>query len=82
MNLTDLRNLTIPFSPPVVMFAKLSIGFFLLRLIRAKTQRYIIYFALLVNTLFSIAYFFLVLFQCFPVSIYVSGIPERNIWEN
>jgi hypothetical protein len=66
------------------MFAKLSIGFFLLRLIRVKTQRYIIYFALLVNTLFSIAYFFLVLFQCFSVSIYVSGIfwVKRNIWDN
>ncbi|RDW77796.1 hypothetical protein BP6252_05849 [Coleophoma cylindrospora] len=55
---------------PVVMFAKLSIGTFLLRLIRDRTQQNIIYSVLLVNVLFSITYFFLVLFQCLPVSVY------------
>ncbi|RDW61635.1 hypothetical protein BP5796_11527 [Coleophoma crateriformis] len=58
------------FSIPTVMFAKLSIGTFLLRLIRDRTQKTILYMVLLVNVLFSLTYFFLVLFQCLPISAY------------
>lgn len=54
------------------MFAKLSIGAFLLRVLRAKWQRYTIYGVIIFNTVLSLAYFFVVVFQCMPVSSYVS----------
>jgi hypothetical protein len=46
---------------------KLSIGFFLLRVCVRKTQRYIIWLVIGAVTLYSLFYFFLIIFQCQPV---------------
>jgi hypothetical protein len=51
---------------------KLSIGTFLLRVVNSRVQRYTIYGVLLVVTLYSIAYLCMVIFQCIPVSHFVS----------
>jgi hypothetical protein len=55
-----------------ILTVKLSIGAFLLRIVQSKHQRYTVYGVLLVNILFSIVYLCLVIFQCTPISHFVS----------
>ncbi|KAK7953950.1 integral membrane family protein [Apiospora saccharicola] len=50
-----------------MMFIKLSIGIFLLRLATQKRYRYLIWGSLVVITIWSLALFFWNLFQCNPV---------------
>lgn len=52
------------------MFLKLSIGAFLLRLLKSKAQRLVVYVALGVVTVYSVAYMFMTIFQCSPVDHY------------
>lgn len=49
---------------------KLSIGFFLLRVCVRKTQRVIIWVVVSAVTLFSLFYFFLIIFQCRPTDYF------------
>lgn len=50
-----------------MMFIKLSIGIFLLRLAMQKTYRYILWSSLVIVAIWSIVLFFWNLFQCKPV---------------
>ena len=50
-----------------MMFIKLSIGIFLLRLAVLKTYRYILWISLVIVAVWSIVLFFWNLFQCKPV---------------
>ena len=50
-----------------MMFVKLSIGIFLLRIAMQKRYKYIIWASLVVITLWSLALFFWDVFQCNPV---------------
>ncbi|KAF2090667.1 hypothetical protein K490DRAFT_61990 [Saccharata proteae CBS 121410] len=51
-----------------VLFFKLSVSFFYLRITNLKWQRKIIYVLAVVNVLYSTGYFILLIFQCTPVS--------------
>lgn len=51
-----------------MMFIKLSIGVFLLRISAAKVYRYILWTSLVVITIWSMAVFFWDVFQCTPVT--------------
>jgi hypothetical protein len=52
------------------LFIRLSIAVFLLRICVKPIHRYIIHFTLLSIILFTTFYFFLVIFQCSPVSFF------------
>ena len=51
-----------------MMFVKLSIGIFLLRLAVGKVYRYILLVSLVIVTLWSLGIFFWDVFQCTPVA--------------
>jgi hypothetical protein len=53
-----------------MILSKTSIGFFLLRITPSRIHRYIIYVALGVTIFCSVAFFFIALFQCSPVSYF------------
>lgn len=50
-----------------MLFIKLSIGFFLLRLSNSKLYNWIIYVSLAIITVWSVVIFFWNVFQCSPV---------------
>lgn len=54
------------------MFLKFSIGLFLLRIAVTKTQKSIIWLVMVVTAIISLYFFFLFVFQCWPV---------RYFWE-
>ncbi|KAK3337378.1 integral membrane protein [Cercophora scortea] len=56
--------------PLLSALIRTSIAVFLLRIATAKAHRYIIYTALVFIWVLSIAYFFIVLFQCSPTSFF------------
>jgi hypothetical protein len=49
---------------------KLSIGYFLLRVTNAKLQIWIIYIAMFSTAFSGAVFFFITLFQCYPVSFF------------
>ncbi len=53
-----------------MFFAKLSIGWFLLRVTISRIHRWIIYTAAIVTCASCLSYFFVALFQCNPISYY------------
>ena len=53
-----------------MMASKISISIFLLRIIVEKIQRWVVYLALLISIVTGVAYFFVILFQCSPVSYF------------
>ncbi|KAK4031304.1 hypothetical protein C8A01DRAFT_21457 [Parachaetomium inaequale] len=53
-----------------MFFAKLSIGWFLLRVTISRIHRWIIYTAAIVTCASCLCYFFVALFQCNPISYY------------
>ncbi|KAK0633549.1 hypothetical protein B0T14DRAFT_575735 [Immersiella caudata] len=53
---------------PLSALIRSSIAVFLLRIVRAKVHRVVIYGALAVTWTLSVIYFFMLLFQCWPVS--------------
>ncbi|KAI1839733.1 hypothetical protein JX266_014053 [Neoarthrinium moseri] len=53
-----------------MIFSKASIAFFLLRLTPIRSQRITIYVTLGVSTLISVAFFFVAMLQCLPVSFF------------
>jgi hypothetical protein len=53
-----------------MFFAKLSIGWFLLRVTVNRIHRWIIYTAAIVTCASCLCYFFVALFQCSPISYY------------
>lgn len=55
-----------------VILLKFSLGVFLLRIVVHPVQRYIIHGTLVLVSLYTVAYFFLVVFQCRPVHKFVS----------
>jgi len=50
---------------------KISLGLFFLRITHKKWQRYVIYVAVTISTVFSIAYLFFAIFQC--------GVPKSGL---
>jgi hypothetical protein len=54
-------------------FIRLSIAIFLVRITFRRLNRVIIYITMTAITAFSIFYFFLILFQCSPVSYFWNG---------
>lgn len=53
-----------------MIFSKISIGIFLLRIIVEKIHLYLIYIALFINVLSGLAFFLVTLLQCHPVSYF------------
>ncbi|KAF9761428.1 hypothetical protein IL306_003815 [Fusarium sp. DS 682] len=53
-----------------MIFCKLSIGFFLLRVTTEKLQKWIIYLAMFCTGLSGAIFFFVTLFQCHPISYF------------
>jgi hypothetical protein len=52
------------------MFLKFSIGLFLLRIAVTRTQKTIIWLVMIVTATISLYFFFLFVFQCWPVSFF------------
>jgi hypothetical protein len=61
------------------VFVRLSIAVFLIRICLKRAYKIIIYMAMVMVTAFSIFYFFLVLFQCSPVSFFWNGKLPQSI---
>jgi hypothetical protein len=61
------------------VFIRLSIAVFLIRICLKRAYKIIIYATMVMVTSFSIFYFFLVLFQCSPVSFFWNGKPPQSI---
>jgi hypothetical protein len=55
-----------------MVFLKFGLGFFFLRLIKEKRQRWLIYGVLALTLIFSFIYFNITIFQC--------GIPGNDLW--
>lgn len=53
-----------------MIFSKLSIGAFLLRIVIAKLHRWILYCAIFVNILTGLIFFLVTTLQCIPVSYF------------
>lgn len=53
-----------------MIFSKISIGIFLLRIIVEKLHLWLIYVALFINVLSGLAFFLVTLLQCHPVSYF------------
>ncbi|KAK3695250.1 integral membrane protein [Podospora appendiculata] len=64
--------------PPLSALIRSSIAVFLLRIATAKAHRYIIYTALVFVWVLSIAYFFIVLFQCSPTSFFYDQVISES----
>jgi hypothetical protein len=61
---------------------KASIGVFLLRICRQKSQIYVIWTVIVIVTLYSTFYVFLIVFQCKPISLFWTrweGVPGTCI---
>lgn len=53
-----------------MIFSKISIGIFLIRIIVEKVHLWLIYVALLINVMSGLAFFLVTLLQCQPVSYF------------
>lgn len=53
-----------------MIFSKISIGIFLLRIIVERIQVWFIYFALMINVMTGLVFFFVTTLQCHPVSYF------------
>lgn len=53
-----------------MIFSKLSIGAFLLRIVVAKVHRWTLYGAIFVNILTGLIFFFVTTLQCLPISYF------------
>lgn len=51
-----------------MIFSKMSIGCFLLRIVPGRSHRWVVYAAMTVSTVSGGLFFFAALFQCWPVS--------------
>lgn len=58
------------FYTTTTVLVRLSVAIFLLRICITPVHRYIVYGTMISIILFSIAYFFMILFQCHPVSFF------------
>lgn len=67
------------FYAAVMITSKMSIGFFLLRVTVKRSHAWIIYGAVLTSILAGIAFFFVVLLQCNPVSDYWMKFVGQNV---
>jgi hypothetical protein len=63
---------------PLSALIRSSIAVFLLRIARAKLHRAIIYGALGITWSLSVVYFFILLFQCWPVSHFYEQVLGRD----
>lgn len=61
-----------------MILSKLSIGAFLLRLSITRIHRWIIYVAILVNSLLGLVFFFVAILQCHPVSYYWDKVSQSG----
>lgn len=53
-----------------MIFSKLSIGAFLLRIVVAKSHRWTLYIAIFINILTGLIFFFVTMLQCNPISYF------------
>jgi hypothetical protein len=60
------------------MAIKASIGIMLIRLTVSKTQRYILYVNIAVTQIYSLFFFFVFLFQCYPSSYFWERVADPN----
>lgn len=66
------------FYAPSTSLLKVSVGLFLLRIVTNRAQKWIVYIFVAGSIIFGSVYFFLIIFQCSPISFWWDLNPERQ----